>query len=213
MKSIILYQNEILSILDGSQTQIRRVIKPLKDKVDGELLSCPIMGIISGYNGTEYWDLYAGELGGLVKCPYGIIGDKLWAKETFMYDPPINGEWEHYGDDFEPKKIPSRYRKPKYIIYKASHNEMHGWKWKLSVHMPCWASRTTLEITNIEVKQVQDMSSEEVFANGIEMYSNRYWNLSTDKDVYGMYWDKNNKIKFENNPWVWVINFKTKKIK
>jgi hypothetical protein len=78
--------------------------------------------------------------------------------------------------------------------------------------MPRWASRITLEIINIRVERVQDVSEADAQAEGVELtcgqmrsdypnYKRSFhclWNSINAKRGYG--WDA--------NPWVWVIEFR-----
>ena len=76
--------------------------------------------------------------------------------------------------------------------------------------MPRWASRITLEITNVRAKQVQDISLDDIYAEGCPA-------LSSDEDGSELYewwetlWDSINAKRgfpWESNPWVWVLDFK-----
>lgn len=140
-------------------------------------------------------------------CPYGIPGDRLWVRETFA--PRL---------DVDP--ITELARARHYAMYKADggdpHDPMH-WhpydKWIPSIFMPRWASRITLEITNVRVERVQDISVSECRAEGIPQAS---FSSQTDRDaqVHGEFmqlWDSINAKRgysWESNPWVWVIEFK-----
>ncbi len=87
--------------------------------------------------------------------------------------------------------------------------------------MPRWASRITLEIVNVRVERVWEITTEDVLAEGIKQTKDGFylapltgvvdfpwgnavpafaslWNEINDKRGYG--WDV--------NPWVWVIEFK-----
>ncbi len=69
--------------------------------------------------------------------------------------------------------------------------------------MPRWASRITLEIINIRVERLQDISFEDCICEGISR-------LPGAEAAYQILWDSISKIgcKWMDNPWVWVIEFK-----
>jgi hypothetical protein len=83
-----------------------------------------------------------------------------------------------------------------------------GKRWRPSIHMPRWASRITLTITDVRVERVQDISEADAKAEGVLMddpdaifYSGMFahlWNTIYHKR--GLGWDA--------NPWVWVIHFR-----
>ena len=58
-------------ILDGTITELRRVVKPQPQTIDGEF-----MHHVSG----PKW-----ETGRPYVCPFGVPGDRLWVKETFCH--------------------------------------------------------------------------------------------------------------------------------
>lgn len=70
--------------------------------------------------------------------------------------------------------------------------------------MPRWASRITLEITDIRVEKVHEAGVESVLAEGIQ----------DGLDLLGRWvrlWDSINAKRgyaWDSNPWVWVIEFK-----
>lgn len=129
-------------------------------------------------------------------CPYGQATKQLWVKETCWFDP--------------------RY-KPS-VCYRADGEmpeHMTGARWTPSRFMPRWASRLLLEITEVRVQRVQDISEEDAQAEGCDgdcpigyipayqegPYSYHYaqvWHSLNAKRGYG--WDL--------NPWVWAISFR-----
>lgn len=145
--------------------------------------------------------------------PYGWIGDRLWVRETWaLYN--LGGQ--------------------KYI-YKADNVEYAKPKWKPSIHMPRKASRITLEIVDIRIERLMDISEEDAIAEGVEIVSNyedgsidfndldsylaRDYcdgdpNACTDTAKFSFHtlWQKINGIEsYKKNPWVWVIVFKRSK--
>jgi hypothetical protein len=117
-------------------------------------------------------------------CPYGQIGDRLWVRETFVY--------HHTGQLFYKTDIPVLCHK--------------NWKWKPSIFMPRTASRITLEITDIRIERLQDISEEDCLSEGINYQGNAYDTIGAFSDL----WDSINAKKhpWQSNPWVWVIEFK-----
>lgn len=91
------------------------------------------------------------------QCPYGFRGDRLWVKEKWS---------AHYDYNvFHPRGITPGTP----VTYAASRTRHSGYgRWRASTHMPRWASRITLEIDDVGVQQVQDMSDEDALVSGIQ---------------------------------------------
>lgn len=170
-RPIIFSAPMVRALLDGRKTQTRRIIKP-QPEVDehgnlcGEWLSKPLDGLLL----PKLQDI-------VIHCPLGEIGDRLWVRETFVRIDDESGYGSGYTD------------------YKASHD--HPWQmiWKSPIFMPRWASRITLEITNIRVERLNDISEEDAIAEGVSSI-----------EEYKVLWKSINKLW---DPWifVWVIQF------
>ena len=87
-------------------------------------------------------------------CPYGQPGDRLWVRERWAADMSF--------DDLPPRMLAPRGMP---IYYHATAQCM-DYKWRPSIHMPRWASRITLEITDVHVERVQDVTNDEAIAEG-----------------------------------------------
>jgi hypothetical protein len=96
-------------------------------------------------------------------------------------------------------------------------------KWRPSIHMPRWASRITLEVTDVRVQRLQDITDEDAKAEGVVPLEH----IHEDQRVPGpgfndcrlgdqphrlpfaILWDEINgkRAPWEADPWVWAIEF------
>ena len=117
--------------------------------------------------------------------------------------------------------------------YRAAYtHDERVWIWKQtarstipSIHMPRWASRITLEITEVRVERLNDISEADAKSEGVQPYifghgpvsdsaynaEGGYHNGRGYRDGFEILWDSINgkKHPWDSNPWVWVIAFKT----
>ena len=201
----------VRAILEVRKTMTRRVMK-LQPDDDGI--------VTVGQIGTSCGVAYVGNKtdGGLVTrvpCPYGQPGDRLWVKETHILIDNRDGG-----------------RK---ILYKADAGEKvihpgHGdddWrgdsKWRPSIFMRREYSRITLEITNVRVERLQEISYEDALAEGATDFSgliesNYHYSESPEQCARRLKWPQrrfraiwnsiNGPDAWDKNPWIWVIEFK-----
>ena len=81
--------------------------------------------------------------------------------------------------------------------------------------MPRWASRIMLEITDIRVELLQDISEEDAKAEGVSPAPGGWWSgvegqsAPTPRGAYALLWEHiNGQNSWDANPWVWVISFR-----
>lgn len=122
-------------------------------------------------------------------CPYGKIGDRLWVRETFAELEMDNGS-------------------P--FAYRADGDKIGCHHWKPSIFMRRRASRILLEIINIRVERLQDISTEDIIKEGLSTNLREHDAVCDLKEKWQTLWDKINgkKHPLADNPWVWVIEFK-----
>ncbi|MGR3753269.1 hypothetical protein [Edwardsiella anguillarum] len=134
-------------------------------------------------------------------CPFGHPGDHLWVREAYqgpLLDYDQMEEYCEYRAD--------RGSCPEY--YDCDDNLRHGWS--PSIHMPRWASRITLEITDVRVERLQDITEEEAKAEGATPAMYPITPSETPyRDGFGDIWRSiYGDDSWDANPWVWVIAFK-----
>ena len=207
----------VKAILDGKKTQTRRVIKPQPE--EHVIIPDKINGL--KWNGVNYGSITRDERGSIAEtslatiCPYGQPGDTLWVRETWnVCDVGYDGYNGAFEAGYPLVTIPAS--KPEYgnmVYYKADGNEEPPWR--PSIHMPRWASRITLQITNIKVERVQDITEKDAVAEGIETHLSGCWTptggyADNARLAFGALWDSINAKRgysWDDNPWVWVIEF------
>lgn len=83
-------------------------------------------------------------------------------------------------------------------------------RWRPSIHMPRWASRILLEIVDIRMERLQDISPDDCIAEGSWPIEKREFGRGHEAvSAYRELWDRiNGPESWGQNPWVWVIEFK-----
>ena len=144
-------------------------------------------------------------------CPYGKPGDRLWVREAFGL------QVRHYGGGAG-EHIVYRATNPDAIYCKSAEGQEYPVKWKPSIHMPRHSSRILLEITDVRVERLRDISDDQALAEGIYsdpavngMYTADGDNYTSKQDgpgrAFADLW-KSTGGDWDANPWVWVVEFK-----
>lgn len=182
-RPIIFSAPMVRALLDGRKTQTRRVLKPQ-----------PPAGLLP--EGIAI----AGEAQP-TGCGYRL-GDRLWVREAFRGDK---------GYDAYPPQEWSRWP----VHYEADGNrdtrEGMGADGRLrpSIHMPRWASRITLTVTDVRVQRLQDISEADAVAEGADVAQLRmYPELGNARHWFRALWnDLHGADAWERNPWVVALTF------
>jgi len=185
----------IRALLAGTKTQTRRLFKAIEQQSNGN------------------WHIF----GGIVDVAEEDVshlapeytriqtGDRLWVRETYSGHYHMNG-------------IPPRdWRADLPIWLWADGNPDNGdWtKPKPGMHMPRWASRLTLTVTNVRVERLQDISEVDAIDEGIERsdrFPDRFMTPAGDYAVpvvaYQRLWESiNGPGSWDANPWVAAYTF------
>lgn len=212
----ILFSGEMIrALLDGRKTQTRRIFKLPKGMMWYDELGGEKEGWLCGdKSGSGWWQVE--EFG---VSPRGGVGDLLWCRETTCIAPKFFAT----PDESCVADCDGHMR---FVSYKADgHPEdaMRDYKlkWTPSIHVPRWASRITLELTGVKVERLQDISVQDVRAEGVEV--REFWLFGADAKgrqeiaslAFKPLWDSINTIRcygWDANPWVWVLQFKVHKM-
>ena len=219
-RSIILQGWEVRAALAGRKTQVRRVMKP--QPLENFSEDCRT-GVRTSYGwawAKDWRMLYAPVTSRhvLSRCPFGVSGDRLWVRETWAQI------WNQDGCLGEEGVCPCG---GCHIEYKADTGAKYpgDWpadmgddpdcpKWRPSVHMPRWASRLTLEVTNVRVERLQEISTADAIAEGMLNDGGGEYAIDgmTAAQVRFMdRWDTINQLRgygWDKNPWAWVPDCK-----
>ncbi len=198
----------VRALLDGRKTQTRRPIKwkqtrftEIGEREDGSKWPWSE----DAEHACDFWH----------PCPFGAVGDRIWVREAF--------------------RVHSRATDVATLVYKAS--ERNSWteqtrrvpvavcnkpatleKWTPSLHMPRWASRILLEITDVRVERLNAINEHDAQAEGVARLRGGFWKhyqpgwtqhqlsargsfVTLWKSIYG-------EESWNSSPWVWVIEFK-----
>lgn len=140
----------IRALQDGRKHQTRRVVKPQPPTGSDAVVYNP-----SYFEPDRGW--YWKPFGGFSKCPYGQPGDLLWVREKFSYLDAFD-----FFNPAVPDEIPPAW------YWADGSPEWGGWtKPKPSIHMPRWASRLTLRLTDVRVERVREISEADAQAEGV----------------------------------------------
>jgi len=209
-RGMIFNSEMVRAILDGRKTQTRRPIKWKQTR---------FTEIVEREDGSKWpWSEDAEHTCDFWHpCPFGAVGDRIWVREAF--------------------RVHSRATDVATLVYKAS--ERNSWteqtrrvpvavcnkpatpeKWTPSLHMPRWASRILLEITDVRVEKLNAISEKDATAEGVPpagsllpdypgTFLTPKGDFATAKVAFQRLWESiYGEESWNANGWVWVIEFK-----
>lgn len=205
----------VRALLAGTKTQTRRVIKLPKWAAEPPEFEVDDIGVsvISEKTGC---------FAAVPRVPN--VGDRLWVKEQFIPDPSADDDaWDHWkasyfewsGTGCRLDMVPPTLRKPACVLFKADPRWQgdQGFKWRPSIHMPRWASRLTLTVTDVRVERLHDISEADAIAEGVfrtrsPNAAGDGWDWDDPRDGYRNIWDNiNGPGAWDANPWVVAVSF------
>ncbi|HFT1542582.1 TPA: hypothetical protein ACH27N_001597 [Klebsiella quasipneumoniae subsp. similipneumoniae] len=235
-RGMIFNAEMVRAILAGRKTQTRRIMKvqpseaftPMNMALDTDYKArwyTPGVVDKDGYLQPASKEVFgvSNENEGY-SCPFGAVGDRIWVRETARCEwqrgdfkdaafetgvtYKADGEHQSFRSAEQHKTFPRR-----------SHAANGDLAWHPSIHMPRWAIRILLEITDVRVERLNAISEEDARAEGIidggclncgEPEPCGCANPEPDAtDAFAYLWQSiYGQENWNANPWVWVIEFK-----
>lgn len=208
-RGVIFNGEMVRAILHGRKTQTRRPIKwkqtrftEIGEREDGS--NWPWSE--DAEHACDFWH----------PCPFGAVGDRIWVREAFrVHSLATDVATLAYKASERNSWTEQTHRVPVAVCNKPATPE----KWTPSLHMPRWASRILLEITDVRVERLNAISEEDARAEGIidggclncgEPEPCGCANPEPDAtDAFAYLWQSiYGQESWNADPWVWVIEFK-----
>jgi hypothetical protein len=189
----------VRALLNGTKSQTRRIIKP-------QPTAYGLVPLGDAMINAAEWET---RQGGRIRI---AAGDRLWVRES----------WKPHStfDHLAPRDMPEST-----VFYLADDKySPSGSRGRPGIHMPRWASRITLMVTEVRVERLQDISREDSIAEGIEPHHAGWMPYSTTffeadgvtpasyhtdpRESYRQLWNKINGFgAWDANPWVVAYTF------
>lgn len=203
IKPILFNVEMVRAILDRRKTFTRRVIKPqpkarLCYTYAGSHKDCIGKWTYPSRGVREFW-------GEEYKLPENIKDEEL----SKRWNPPYHTDDILYVRETW-KKAPNGY----YYYEDWQRNDIADvTKWKPSIHMPKEAARIWLKVTNVRVERLQEITSEQIGREGVEVEYPHVLNGEEKRYAFSTLWNSTvkksdlDRYGWNANPWVWVIEF------
>lgn len=214
-RGIIFSAPMVRALLDGRKVQTRRL---LTGAPQDKRWHCDPADTPSGYR-------FVAE-GGTPSLPINLphaVGDRLYVREAFCahWGSALPDGATHISSGQVKQKDGSFVEIadsdiPLGVWYRADKDEKpfpHS-KWTPSIHMPRWASRLTLTVTDVRVQRLQEISEEDAIAEGALTATHlpNVGAMSCNQarqafaDLWNSLHDKPG-TRWEDNPWLYALTF------
>lgn len=178
----------VRALLEGQKTVTRRVVR------------WPLLGPSDGRKRRVYLpdDLTGSDAASRKLCPYGVPGDRLWVRET----------WAPGGAEVPGAGKVNPQNPAQAAFYRADRETLpEAWSaWSPSIHMPRWASRLTLRVTDVRVERLHAIDGADAVREGIAPTTR---NEAPAAVRFAELWDRvgGKRAPWASNPWVWRVAF------
>lgn len=214
-KGILFTHENRDKVRSGAKTQTRRVIVWPKMWKDFKCISCRDLG-------DGRFSFWAGDSSSFVMKTRCAVGDRMYLREPYHLKGVDDNSCDVvYSDDsgtctyveLDSEGVEQMLK----IMRRDASRCFLGYH--PSIHMPKVLARTWFEVTGVRVERVQDISLEDIIAEGIRLPQEamRPASIMTDKGIleslakpaFILLWDSINGTKYpwKTNPFVWCYSF------
>lgn len=222
-KPILFSDSMVRAILDGRKTETRRIVKiqsgPTEYPGAGGAQCVQISGKNYWWNSQKSHPEHV-----LNACPYGQPGTRLWVREAWrpVVDKQLLDCIEYRADGARIKPdVPDDNTGFRF----SSECDSDQGRWRPSIHLPRWASRLELEVQEVRVERLHEITDQGAIAEGVELEAYPVRSSPTDDYLWRDYlnpglsepsarrsyqslWASiHGEESWEKNPWVWVVVF------
>lgn len=197
-RPIIFSPPMVRALLEGRKTQTRRIAKPKWNTGANP----DFTGWRAERIAERRWQILCTSVGAVVDTPYAI-GDRLWVREAHALVP---SSAYRMSDGVAQNVDPAD--RDRACVYRE------GWercapRWRPSIHMPRWASRITLTVTDVRVQRLQDISEADIAAEGIKrgFSGGQHGEEGLYEDFSDLWNSLHGPDAWDANPWVVVPTF------
>lgn len=145
------------------------------------------------------------------------VGDRLYVREAWRSDTRNDGIKPSDIKTTEPIWYEADIRNKNVSMFSIRSSRLRP-----GMFMPRWASRITLEVTDVRVERLQDIREADALAEGIVNFppGSKHWGVEIEKNDFGIVqpspieayawlWDHiNGEGAWDKNPWVSAYTFK-----
>lgn len=201
-RGILVSAPMVKAILAGTKTQTRRALRP--QPPDN---ACPPgwrWQVVPGGTWAPFDTGSSRRAFTIGRCRYGTPGDRLWVRETCSaFELPDGLDVVRYVADGGTRPIEDTEAAAEAWV-KLNHYGGRGKGHVVpAIHMPRWASRITLEVTEVRVERLRAISEADAQAEGANDATGSH------REHYAAIWAAiNGPGAWDANPWVWAVSFR-----
>ena len=208
-RGIIFKPEMVRATLEDRKSNTRRLVKPQPVGFEPETAGYGLWTWWHVENDRNEWEDR--------RCPYGVPGERLYVKEAArqlgLERTAKNGQyyWPKFDDEGKARRW---FDSNCYYVADRRREFLNEPQGALNaMFMPRWASRITLELTDVRVERLQEISKSDALAEGVDLATDPFPGTNAPDKALARFprlWDSIAKpgAKWADDPWVWVLAFR-----